>query len=227
MNVLIRKALLVATVIAIGSGAGLGCSTENKPDAGKPIEAVPTAQEGGRTVTVPKPPPVTAPDWSHATCAQFNDGGACTPTEQLFLNKSPACYGCLANAGCLNTAKFDDTGHECSDALGVAARGAKVGAKRSDLCLSTLECILSKGCASEDVALCYCGSLGAGNGCTTAMSGAKGVCLQKEVDGLEHMAAEPPKVVVPDYFNRLLGAGMANEIFSCSRYNGCGEVCGR
>jgi hypothetical protein len=230
MNVFNGKQILLSLLI---TAMGSGCTGQRSKagDAGGPIVAAPKLQNsdrtGGGVRPVLAPTAVGAPDWTHASCEQFNDGGACSATEQRILSKSPSCYGCLANAGCLDTASFNDTGHECTDLVGVSTRGGKVGAKRSDLCLSTLDCILSKGCASDDVALCYCGSLGAGNGCTTATSGAKGACLQQELDGLEHSAGEPPKAVVPDYFNRLLGAGVANEIFACGRYNGCREACQR
>jgi hypothetical protein len=226
MNRFIIKASFILLAMPDGSA---GCSNEpKKAGTTAVVDAGETTSESIRAA--PMQPPPTAPSIDSAipaSCPQFNDGGGCTPTEQRFLDKSPACFGCLVNAGCLNDAKFSDRGHECSDVDGVAMRGAKKGTRRSDLCLATLDCILSKGCAKVDVALCYCGALGAGNGCTTAKSGAKGACLEPELDGLEHPGKDPPSAVVVDYFNRLLGAGMANQVFTCARDNGCQAACTR
>src|SRR5262249_14115969 len=107
-------------------------------------------------------------------CAFFNNGGACTPTEQRFVDKSPDCYNCMANCGCLDDVILGDTGHECGDVTGNAVKGGKTGTARSQLCLDTLDCIMkgtatkpvppNMSCASTDVTICYCGSLGGGNG---------------------------------------------------------------
>lgn len=162
-------------------------------------------------------------------CMGNNNGAPCTPTEQRFVNKSLECYKCMVSSGCLDDALFNDTGHECGDVTGVAAHGAKTGTARASLCLDTLDCILNPVnlCAADDVNLCYCGSLGAGNGCATATSGANGKCFQQEVDGLEHLAGDAPSAVLPDYNALSLGAGMANQLFVCAKSNSCDELCAK
>ena len=162
-------------------------------------------------------------------CVGNNNGAPCTPTEQRFVNRSLECYKCMVSSGCLDDALFNDTGHECGDVTGVAAHGAKTGTSRASLCLDTLDCILSPVnlCAADDVNLCYCGSLGAGNGCATATSGANGKCFQQEVDGLEHLAGDAPSAVLPDYNALSLGAGMANQLFVCAKSNACDELCAK
>jgi hypothetical protein len=160
-------------------------------------------------------------------CAANNGGADCTPTEALFEAHAPSCYKCLVNAGCLNDTISSDMGHECADVVGNAARGSRTGTARSTLCLDTLRCILQTGCASSDVAICYCGSLGAGGGCTMSMdpTAANGACAQTELDGMEHLSADPPSLVAPDFFNLNLGAGKANQIFSCASSNGGCPTC--
>jgi hypothetical protein len=154
-------------------------------------------------------------------CSLENAGGPCTPTERMLVKKSVACYQCLIENGCLDDVRLGDTGHECGDVVGTAKKGAKLGVPRSALCLTALECTLSSNCAAEDVALCYCGSLGPAIACSTGNSGADGFCVPQEVDGLEHVSTDPPHVIMTNYFNLNLGAGMANQIFACARSGHC------
>jgi hypothetical protein len=148
----------------------------------------------------------------------YNASATCTPTEQLFVNKSLSCYNCLVNAACLNDDTFGDVGHECGDVTGTAAKGASTGALRSDLCLQTIQCILNTSCASQDPSICYCGSLGAGDACTTSANPAasNGPCSSLEVNTLEHLSTDPPSAVIPDFYNLNLGGGRANQIFACA-----------
>ena len=196
------------------------------PDAGTVTPDAGTVTPDAGTVT-PDAGTVTPDASTVSACAEFNNGAGCTATEQRFVDKSAACYQCMINGGCLDDAKFGDTNHECGDVAGNAAKGAKAGTPRASLCLDTLDCILTPAtkCASDDVNICYCGSLGAGNGCATATSGANGACLQKEVDGLEHPASDAPSAVLPDYTTLSLGAGVANQLFVCAKSNGCDTVC--
>jgi hypothetical protein len=157
-----------------------------------------------------------------------NNGGApCTPTEKLIVcSKSVDCYTCLVNGGCLDDAVFPgDTGHECEDVTGTAAKGASTGTSRSSLCLSTISCILGSSCASQDVLICYCGGLGAGNACSTGSNPAlaNGLCASTEVNALEHLSTDPPSAIVTDYFNQNLGGGKANQIFSCAASGACSQ----
>jgi hypothetical protein len=154
-------------------------------------------------------------------CPLQNAGAPCTPTEELTLRKSADCYTCLVDNGCLDDARLIDTGHECGDLVGTATRGAKTGTARSTLCLAVLECILSSNCATDDVEVCYCGSLGPAIGCSTGKSGADGPCMPEEVDALEHVWTDPPNEVIRSFFNLNLGAGMANQILACASSNHC------
>src|SRR5262249_4996324 len=125
---------------------------------------------------------------------------------------------------------FSDSGHECGDVPGTAVRGAGAGVSRSQLCLDTLDCIMdpSKLCASSDVSICYCGTLGAGNACFAAPAGAPdGACLTQELNGLEHLASDAPAGVLADFTTLTLGAGMANQLFNCAKSNGCDALCSR
>ena len=150
-------------------------------------------------------------------CKTNNNGANCSQTETLFVHKSLDCYNCLVGGGCLDDQMFNDMGHECEDVTGVAAKGAQTGVSRTSLCLQDLTCILKANCASSDVVLCYCGSLGGGNACSTSMmvGAANGACVQQETDATEHTSMEPPSKIVPDLFNQVLGGGKANQIFSC------------
>ena len=144
------------------------------------------------------------------------------------MDKSVDCYECMANAGCLDDDLFGDTGHECADVAGNATAGAATGTSRNQLCLATLDCIMNPAnvCASTDVTICYCGSLGAGNGCATAPAGApNGKCLTQELNGLEHTVDQAPSLVLPDYTALNKGAGMANQLFNCAKSNGCDALC--
>jgi hypothetical protein len=131
------------------------------------------------------------------------------------------------NAGCLDDSVFGDTGHECGDLAGNAVSGAKAGTAKSDLCLAAIDCVLNPAnlCAASDVNVCYCGSLGAGNACATAATGADGACFEEEVDGLEHAATDSPSAVLPDYTDLTRGAGLANQLFVCAKSNGCDSLC--
>jgi hypothetical protein len=136
----------------------------------------------------------------------------------------------MVNAGCLDDALLGDTGHECGDVTGNALAGSATGTSRTQLCLDTLDCIIdpAKLCASTDVAICYCGTLGAGNGCATAPAGApNGLCLTQELNGLERLTSDPPSVVLPDFTSLTLGAGMANQLFNCAKANACDALCAR
>jgi hypothetical protein len=138
------------------------------------------------------------------------------------------CYTCLVNTGCLNDDVFPgDTSHECSDVIGSAVKGPSTGSLRSDLCLQTISCVLSTSCASQDVSICYCGQLGAGNACSTSSvpSAANGLCASTEISSLEHLATDAPSAVVPDFFNQNLGGGKANQIFACAASGGSCPQC--
>jgi hypothetical protein len=200
-----------------------GARDTGAPDMGAPDMGAPDTGAGDTGS-----PDAGADAGPNPDCAANNGGADCTPTEALFEAHSPDCYKCLVNAGCLDDALIPvDSMHECADVPGTAVKGAKSGQARSSLCLETIRCILRTQCAATDTALCYCGSLGAGNGCTTSTvaSAANGACLQTELDGLEHLSTEAPVMVAPDFYNVNLGGGKANEIFACAAGNGGCPAC--
>jgi hypothetical protein len=201
-----------------------GTADAGSPDSGAPDTGAPDAG-----VVDTGAPDTGADSGPNPDCAANNSGADCTPTEALFEAHSPSCYNCLVNAGCLDDLVTPgDTLHECGDVMGTAARGNQAGAAKSTLCLETIQCILQHGaCASTDVSICYCGTLGAGDACSTSTdpNAPNGACKQAEIDGLEHLSTEPPSQIVPDYFNHVLGAGVANQIFACAASNGGCPTC--
>jgi hypothetical protein len=206
------------TDAAPDAAADTGAADTGATDSGAPDTSA--ADTGAHDAGSPETGGDSGPN---PDCAANNGGADCTPTEALFESHAASCYLCLVNASCLNDVIIGDTGHECTDVVGNAAKGGRVGTPRSTLCMETLQCILQHSCASSDVAICYCGSLGAGNGCVQSSdpAAANGACKQIELDGLEHVATDPPSSVVPDFFNQALGAGKANQIFACGHNVPC------
>jgi hypothetical protein len=169
---------------------------------------------GGTSGTCGEPP-----------CAAFNAGGACTSTEQAFVNKSTDCYECLVSSDCLDNAVDGISGLECEDLTGNATAGAKAGTPKSALCLSLLDCVLATSCASTDITGCYCGSLGFGSACAASTGTPDGACAQAEVDGAEDTLNEPVKTVFNDLFNLPTASGVVNQIYSCGKANQCSSLC--
>src|ERR1700758_2330107 len=155
-------------------------------------------------------------------CSDYNDGGPCTATEQMFVDSNPDCYTCLVNAECLDDTIYSDVGNECEDLVGTATAGPAYGMTRTDLCLGEIACILKTFCGSEDITSCYCGEI-TGPMCAWDQHplDANGQCWQQNIDGTEHNTTDPPSAVDPDIVNTHLGAGRANDIFSCGMGNGC------
>jgi hypothetical protein len=194
-----------------------GTPDAGTPDAGTPDAGTPDA--GTRDAG--------APDSGPSPCAIYNNPPGettkgCTATEQRFVNKSVDCYTCLVAGLCLDD--LVDTNNECEDLTGTASGGAKKGTSNTDLCLATIDCILSTKCASSDVASCYCGTL-AGSACQTATIPGNGPCAQAHCDGANHLITDPASVVSAALGNIMLPAGMADKIFSCGASNNCAPLC--
>jgi hypothetical protein len=158
-------------------------------------------------------------------CQTLNGGANCDLTATAFAHKSADCYSCLVNGDCLDNAMFMDVGKDCDDLTGNATGGARAGTSNEQLCLDKLSCIVSTSCASVDINLCYCGSLGAGNTCATATTPGDGKCAQQEVDGSNHLITDPGSMVLPDLANQLLPAGLVDQIFVCAHSNQCDSLC--
>ena len=184
------------------------------PDAATAPDAEPPSPDAG------VPDSGAAPDGG-SPCLANNRGEDCTDTERLFVEKSVDCYNCLIAGECLDDAINGNTRKECGDLEGNASNGAQKGAPKSELCLSTIECILGSHCASGDISICYCGSLGAGVKCTQGASGANGPCLQAEVDGVERMKTDPQSEVFRALGDVSNASGRANQIFICAKQNNC------
>ena len=154
----------------------------------------------------------------------YNLGGGCSATEQIFVNKSVACYACLVNFACLDDALYGDTNNECEDVPGAATGGDQVGVSNATLCLEKINCVMTTSCASTDVASCYCGSF-EGTACATQSQPADGRCAALEAEGVNHFPSDPASVVSPLLGNRNSAAGKGDAIFSCSVINGCSPLC--
>ena len=90
-------------------------------------------------------------------------GGVCSATELLFLEHDPtgACYRCLTENSCLDSAAECTTGNECDDQVGADDAGAGSGVPNAQLCLLLLSCILSSGCVvGGNVSFCACNNVG-------------------------------------------------------------------
>ncbi len=134
-----RKALAIASAMAISSA--MACGSDKNPD-----------------------PAVSLPD--DASRPPLVDGGALdAPSEgdeasddapipgdprPLLLGRSPDCLVC-AEAYCSNVLE------SCSALGGVAKEGPAAGTPKSELCLETMTCFLSKGCSLDAPVQCYCG----------------------------------------------------------------------
>jgi hypothetical protein len=152
---------------------------------------------------------------------QGNANGVCSATEAAFLQKDIAaghattqdCYSCLWNNSCLNDTQFNDTNHECDDLTGTFGTAGSSSAA----CAATLSCIVSTGCANNDVQDCFCGADNPGNSCQTAAN-PDGACKTQEIAGL---GVSDGPTVLKDLTDTTRPAGMANQIFSCAKTNSC------
>ncbi len=162
-----------------------------------------------------------------ATCAPYNGGAGCTPTEQAFIEHDPSgdCYRCLVENGGLNDLVFPDFGHECSD---VTSNVDVSAAQATAYCLNTLHCILGSTpngptCATGgQPTFCYCGAGVNQATCSMLTSAAppNGVCLQPETAGLS-LPPVPTVPVLKAFLNSSLGSGIANTFFGVAAANNC------
>ena len=90
---------------------------------------------------------------SAPTCSG-SPGGACTPTEQLFLQHDPSCYACLLKQGCIDDVTFNDRGNECGDLIG----STEAGGSREQACLDVVACTLTHSGAQPVINNGYCGT---------------------------------------------------------------------
>ncbi|HSY22069.1 MAG TPA: hypothetical protein VK841_08150 [Polyangiaceae bacterium] len=195
------------------------------PVSGCPDGSAPTAaayEDGGLVIPAPF-------DSICASCAPYNDGAGCTPTEQLFVLHDPVppedggmtCYQCMVSvAGALDDSQ-GDLDNECSDFTDMATFTA---AMASAECFTTLACILGSpdtpNCVGSTVingqlvgaASCYCGAGVDTGSCAAAGFQPTGVCAQQEAAGLGVPVAST--VAAENMFTNVsLGSGQANEMF--------------
>jgi hypothetical protein len=156
--------------------------------------------------------PAAANDGRSAHTCSGSPGGACTPTEQLFLQHDPGCYACLLKQGCVDDVTFNDKGNECGDLIGPT----EAGVSREQTCLDVVACTLAHASAQPVVNSGYCGTA-TGLSCTHE-KGPDGPCIAQEQAGAE---STDPMIVLKRYTDKAFGAGMANEIFQCAISNHC------
>jgi hypothetical protein len=191
------------------------------PDAGSADSA--TADSGQDAAPAP-PVPCTAAGQTGCVACSGNASGVCSPTVALLVQQdinagsaaTTPCYSCLFNAGCIDDTAFGDKGNECGDLAGTFGAGPQAGTASSALCLDTLSCILSTGCASTAASTCFCGSF-AGSACLNAPA-PDGACNAQEVNGLGLSTNE---AILESFTNVTLPSGMANQLAQCALSNQC------
>jgi hypothetical protein len=191
-------------------------------DAGAPDSGTVVDGDAGSADTTPALVPCTSAGQTGCIACSGNTGGVCSPTEALLVQKDIAagnaattpCYSCVLNAGCIDDTAFGDHGIECGDLTGTFGSS---GSASSNLCLSTLQCILTTSCAASSVSGCYCGS-SVGPNCVSAPS-PDGACYTQEVTGLGLTTNQD---VLKNFTNFTLPSGMANQFAQCALSNGCG-----
>jgi hypothetical protein len=216
-----------ADLCSLGDDAGFG---PVEADGGCPGGFIAAAfdMDGG---VIPSPP-----DSICASCAPFNGGAGCTPTEQLFVLHDPippadggmTCYQCLVNGGALDDTVYPDTNHECQDSFPPSPEEMDAAIQQT-FCFNTLECILGSvpngpTCVSPvvgvGVADCFCGAGIDTITCTGAMFQPSGACVGPEATGLG--LPKTPTVPVLNMFTNLSwGSGMANQILVTAAQNQC------
>jgi hypothetical protein len=185
--------------------------------------------------------------------------GVCTGTEAIFvqwdidnglvtgnapapyLNNKGSCYECLVSHSCIDDDVNFDTGHECEDATGNVAGGAKMGETNVQACLDTLTCVLGNpattstptscantGATGSGIANCYCGPAEPSvTSCNMASAtDVNGTCSEVEVDGVGLPDTTAPSMVIPLLLNTANGSGKANEILNCAGTNLVTAKCG-
>jgi hypothetical protein len=127
----------------------------------------------------------------------------------------------LAGQDCLDCANAaSDVESSCLTQFSCEALAGQVsaaGQSREGLCFQALKCIFGTNCASTVPLGCYCGS--ASTSACENSDAASGACLQAEQAGLE--TTNPFEIVVLDFYNTSLGAGVANSLVQCLESNSC------
>ena len=166
-------------------------------------------------------------DGSACDCSYGNDSGACTLTEALLVHKSPLCYQCMVNSGCIDDAKYGDTNQECGDLSGPVPGGCRVGTSKTEMCIETLDCILATDCvapimpdAAPRDSTCYCGGYPPVTCMSLPATDLNGPCKQVIADGLGYLGGDSKNILL-NYTDTTRGAGMANQIFQCAISNNC------
>jgi hypothetical protein len=177
-------------------------------------------------------PCVVVGDTSCVQC-QYNSAApnanqTCTPTEAAIVandimrghstvpgpSGANSCYTCLAFNGCLDDTQFNDTNHECEDALlvGTAAQ-----------CEATLGCILTADCSSASISICYCGTAELLTACqgNPAAGPINGACASTIAAGLGFPVTDGTDDTA-QLTSTTFASGKADQIFQCALTNDCG-----
>ena len=182
--------------------------------------------------------PCTTAGQTNCVQCQGNASGLCSQTEAAIVNldiqnvpittagPDPAagCYSCLVTADCIDDTVSGDTLHECEDLPGnFTGDGGGAGQSDTSLCVETLSCVLTSGCANttNGQSFCYCGSGGGGpSACASAGAATNGACKSQETNGLFPTANDSTDVL-KDFTDTTEPSGMANQIIKCAVSNKC------
>jgi len=139
---------------------------------------------------------------------EWGDAGA----VRASLSKvSSSCWTC-AETSCPN----EIIG--CSTIAGTPDGGPDAGLSRSQLCVETLDCLLSTGCEELDTSTCYCGDVTNFPGACQIPSVANGVCKNTLERSLE---SADPATILSSMLSIHRGGGRAMVLTRCLRDNQC------
>lgn len=192
----------------------------------------PDAEAGSST-----PTPCTTAGQTNCVQCWGNNDNLCTATEailvQLDIDKglvdnsgstATGCYSCMVNADCSNDDVSGDSDHECGDLTGnFAGDGGGAGQSDTSLCLATLTCLVTTGCASatDNEDACYCGAGGGSpSACASAGAATNGACKTQITNGL-YPSPNDSTDVLKDFTDTTEPSGMADQLLHCAIVSKC------
>jgi hypothetical protein len=151
-------------------------------------------------------------DAMESGAGDWGDAGA---VRAVLLGASPSCLSC-AQASC--PSEIIGCSTLAGEPNGEADSGAEAGVARSQLCVETLQCLVSTACEERDTSTCYCGpNIKPPLLCETP-GVAAGVCKSQLERSLE---SRDPNIILASMFSKELGGGWAMLLARCIRDNGC------